>query len=157
MFAGRGNGGGVAATEPLVVRQLCADVPTAFPGGFRPWSWTGQFTKQSSAVILLPTSDSNQCKSFLFDVQFHGEFVFPEVCETALGRLPCRPVLSVGTTVGTQLSRLWCSFCPKQAKEWAWRGVGCFLASPLQWPFLSLLFQMNGGVTCIPSARSPLI
>lgn len=45
----------------------------------------------------------------------------------------------------------WCSFCPKQAKEWAWRGV-CFLPSPLHWPFLSLPFQMNG-VTCVPSAR----
>lgn len=40
------------AIEPLVVRQLCADVPTAFPGGFRPWSWMGQFTKQQCSYLV---------------------------------------------------------------------------------------------------------
>lgn len=118
----------------------------AAPGPGHGWA-----SLQKRAVILLPPSYSNQYKSyFSFDVQFHGEFVFLEVCETALGRLPCpSPVLSRGNHSGHAALTTLVQFLPQAGK-----GVG--LARSLLFSCLPVLpLPDELGVTCIPSACPP--
>lgn len=138
------------AIEPLVVRQLCADDPNSIPRQPQALVMDGPVYKREQLSCCHPpiVTSINHISLSMFN--FMGSLCFLKCVKLPWADFLAHPLFSaVGTTVGTRLSRLWCSFCLKQAKEWAWRGACCFLAS------LSFPFQMSWGSHASPLPAPP--
>lgn len=133
--------GVAAATEPLVVRQLCADDPNSIPGRLQALVMDGPVYKTEQLSCCQPPISHISLSMF----NFTGSLCFLKCVKLPWADFLARLFSAVGTTVGTQHSRLWCSFCLKQVRS---------LLFP-RLPVLPLPDEL--GVTCIPSACPPSV
>lgn len=120
--------------------------PSSVPGGFPPGHGRASYQNRAVAVTLLPASDSDQCKSFLSHVQL----VCLEVCETALGRLPCPPASAWEPHWARGSHGSGAVFAPSRQRSGP--GKESVFSLPLCTGPSCPSLQMNG-VTCVPSAR----